>query len=56
MTTSGAIAMTLAIGWSGMVAGFAAGTMFPGIGNVAGAAAGGLVGIGAGIGLALADM
>ncbi len=55
MTLAGSIAMTLAIGWTGGVVGFAAGSMVPGVGNAVGAVAGGAVGILAGIGLALAD-
>lgn len=55
MTRAGAIAMTLASGWAGMVAGFAAGTICPGIGNVLGAAVGGGVGVVTSLAMILAD-
>lgn len=48
------IAMGLAIGWTGAVAGFAVGSVVPGVGNAAGAVAGFVVGSVAGIGFTLA--
>ncbi len=54
-TLAGSIAMTLATGWAGTVVGFAAGSICPGMGNLVGAAAGGAVGVLAGIGYAVAD-